>query len=70
MPGVLNNCAVWILEKIDFGHGRVNPCGAERDVIHIINGGDSRKDQNGFQTRLEACEDIGTQIIPDNHGLF
>ncbi len=57
-------------DNVDFSDRWVNPTWAERHTVDIVERRNTRKHQNRLQTRLEARQNIGTQVIADNHRFF
>ena len=59
-----------VSDNVNFIDGGVNPAWSERHRINVIKLRDAGQHQNGFQTRLEAGQNIRTQVIADNNRFF
>lgn len=55
---------------INFRNGRVNPAWSERHAVNVVERRNARQYQDGFETRTEARQNIGTQVVADDNGLF
>ncbi len=57
-------------DNVDFSDRWVNPAGAEWHTVDIVERRNAGEYQNRLQTGLEARQNIGTQVIADNHRFF